>query len=75
VLDESGDFDLEIDCGSCTPESPTSFDIVARPPAGSRFPWAVIRDVPISGDTEVGTIKLGVPRRLGGQLTFEVPGK
>jgi hypothetical protein len=59
---ENGAFSIkEVDCGSCTTESPAIFDFSVRSQDGSRYPWFVRSGLSVSGDVELGRLTVPLP--------------
>lgn len=70
IIDASGRFETELDCSWCSDESSVAFDFLVRPPESSGLPWRVFRDVPVTGDVNLGRAALEVPRLLVGSVSF-----
>jgi hypothetical protein len=71
LVDDTGRFELELDCSSCTEEAPVPFDVLVQPVEQSGLPWVVFRDVSVTGALQFGRINMQVPRLLFGRVEFQ----
>jgi hypothetical protein len=51
----------DVDCGGCTPSTAASFDLSVEPADGSRLPWLIRRSVSVSGNLDLGVMRLPFP--------------
>lgn len=73
LASDTGRFEAELDCSSCSEQTPIPFDIVVQPTEHSGLPWLVFHDLPVAGNVDLGRISLQVPRLLRGFLWFRTP--